>query len=403
MARKRVKIDLLSERSQIFGESAWSVVASESVPLELHGTHKAIRERIRVACPSTPGVYGMLSQEGHVDYVGMSCSLPKRLQSYFSATRRRRKETRIRQRAHGLLWQSVPHEILARLRERELIRRFRPALNVQGQPVQMQIGYIIAVDQNAPSLQLVEEIPKRHVGIWGPLPLNSFTKNAVEQLNLFFGLRDCSKQTLMQFQGEQSDPQAVPPACLRADLQTCLSPCLGGCTRTEYDTALRAVHRFLNGSTGRHLSTLEKHMRQASADQHFEKAAKLRDRIVAFEYVDNHLRRFHDWSSRASFVYRMDSAIDQSELWMIVVRGVILDVVSQPQTPEMKRLIAQRIESAVKQTLGRAKNRNLSQPGDFEAARILFRWFRKHPEEKTRQLTLPQALTHCTRRTKHAS
>lgn len=403
MARKRVEIESLAKRSDLFEKSDWSQGLGVASYTQLHGTRKAIRERIREECPPLPGVYGMLSSEGHVVYVGMSSQLPKRLQSYFSTTTNRKKETRIRRHAVGVLWQPTAHPFLAQLRERQLIGRFHPPLNIQGQPVKMRTGYIIANLNEAPSFQLVTEIPKTHGGVWGPIPYHSFSIAAIEQLNLHYGLRDCSKNTAMQFKEEQEGEILSPPSCLRIDLQTCLRPCLGACSRKEYTSAFDSAKRFLNGQTKKLFNDLQKQMQSAASDRHFEKAAKLRDRAKAFEQIDNHLRRFHDWSSQASFVYRLDSEIDQQELWLIVIRGIIIDLINKPKSVQEKESASLLIASAKQQLNGNAATKNVSQPGEFETARSLFHWFNKFPEEVKRQYSLKKAVSLCTRHLKDAS
>lgn len=403
MARKRVSIKSLDHRRQFFATANWSEGVGEVQYTELHGTQKSIRERIRNECPNTPGVYGMLSSEGHVVYVGMSNQLPKRLQSYFSSSTTRKKETRVRRHAVGVLWQPLAHPFLAKVRERQLIGRFQPPLNVVGHPVRMKTGYVVANLEDAPFLQLVAEIPKQHAGVWGPIPHNNFSKTCVNELNLHFGLRDCPKQTVMQFSDEPSMQNVQLPTCLRIELQTCLKPCLGGCSRVEYANALEDAQQFLSGKAKQVFADLDQEMRAAAASKRFEIAAKLRDRVAAFEYLDNHLRRFHDWSSRASFIYRIDSELSQHELWLVVVRGVIADLVKQPQTPEEKERLSTLIEKAKRQFDGNAAARHVSQPGEFETARALFHWFRKYPEEKKRQHSLRKALSICNKKLRSAS
>jgi len=403
MARKRVTIKLLPQICSKFGQSEWAEVSTEVLSVPLDGTLKAIRERIRTHCPQLPGVYGMVNEAGHVVYVGMSTSLQKRLLTYFSSAGAKKKETRIRRRAVCLVWQTIPHGLIARLRERELIRQFRPELNVQGHPVRMKIGYVIATEQEAESFQLVTKIPKHHAGVWGPLPFNKLTTSAVEHLNLHFGLRDCPKQTRMQFREDEQIQSEVPVTCLRAEMKTCLSPCIGGCSRKQYRTAFNRAQTFLSGRSAKIFGEIEQQMLAAAKDRQFERAAKLRDRAKAFHYVSDHLRRFHDWTSQANFVYQVNSKMDEQTLWIIIVRGLIVDVLQRPQTEDEKQATAALINSAQEQFSGSSSTRNISQPGDFEAARILFRWFRKYPAEKKQQLTLKKALKHCTSLKKQAS
>ncbi len=392
MARKQVNVETLPQLTSMFDECGWAAVSSDVNWFSFHGTLRSMRERVRSSFPEYPGVYAMVNAQGHVVYVGMSKQLPKRLQTYFSSTTKRKKESWIRRTAVGFLWQPFPHPLLARLRERELIRRFRPMINVQGHPVQMKVGYIVATQQTAESFQLVTEIPKQHAGIWGPVPVKQLTKSAVEELNIQFGLRDCPKRTAMYFNGDKQAPDTVPITCMRAELKTCLAPCLGSCTEGKYQRAFKSAKSFLSGRSQKVFSQIEEEMTKVALNRQFELAARLRDRTKGFRYVNDHLRRFHDWSSRANFVYPVQCELSQAELWVIVVRGIIVDVVPTPKETEDRTQVASMIETSRKQLSGESAKRNVSEPGDFEAARILFRWFQKESDETQKQFSLTQAL-----------
>ena len=85
-------------------------------------------------CPLTPGVYGWLDSNEQICYVGKSKSLRKRLLSYFAKTPNDSKAERIRNHSRRLVWEPMADELLALIREQELIYRWRPDFNTQGQP-----------------------------------------------------------------------------------------------------------------------------------------------------------------------------------------------------------------------------------------------------------------------------
>lgn len=403
MARKRLQFEFLPKLCLQLAESALPAEFAEVRSLSLHGTQQSIRERIREECPAVPGVYGMLNEEGHVFYVGMSYSLPSRLQNYFSKSRHRRREGRIRRKARGLVWQPLPHPLVARIRERELIRRIRPEVNVMGQPDGLRVGYIVTVNQSAPSFELLMEVPSEHGGVWGPIPFSKKMQAAVESINLQFGLRDCPRQTLMQFRGETSGEMQTPPACLRADLGTCLAPCAAGCSRRQYDQAFKKAKRFLDGQSQQVLQDLQQEMLAASEKQLFERAGRLRDRFQVFTSLSRTLRRFHDWSHRASFVYPLDATPLSEAQWLIVVRGRVRSIEPVPETESARNAMIDFIEAEQRMASGKESQRRIVVPGEFEAARLMYRWFRKYPEEQQRQLTLKRAISQCRRQKRRAS
>lgn len=392
----------LDKLVSIFGEPGFAVSRQPVSSLGFAGRLRTTRQQIRERCPPGPGVYAMVNTEGHVNYIGMSKSLSKRLQSYFTRQRSRRKESAIRRSACVVIWQSIDHELLAKLRERELIRRFRPVWNVQGHPTQLKTGYIIETQQSAPSFRLVSSIPSRHGGVWGPIPVHRRSFSAVEQLNIHCGLRDCPNSTPMQF-ADAPVNEALAPACLRADLLTCLRPCLGGCSQLEYASAVNKGRDFLSGKSIEITREVHGQMVAAAGAKQFEIAAKLRDRLTGLQYLYERLRRFHDWAASANFVYVCQSELTSAELWIVVIRGIVSTVVPRPVSPEDKQSVRSRLEDAQLKAEGDCEDISVAKPGEFEAARLLYRWFRKHPDEVPKQLRYKKVIQKCRQSQSRAS
>src|ERR1700731_1903084 len=113
-------------------------------PLEaIHGHRPSrLREKVRKRCPRKPGVYGMVDATGELIYVGKAKCLRSRLLSYFRPNSRDPKAGRILGQTRTLVWEPAPNEFAALLRELELIRRWRPRCNVQGQPTRYRRTYV---------------------------------------------------------------------------------------------------------------------------------------------------------------------------------------------------------------------------------------------------------------------
>src|SRR5207244_2277738 len=101
-----------------------------------------LRSRVRQECPRRPGVYGMVNVNGELIYVGKAKCLRARLLSYFRPNSRDPKAGRIVAQTGTLVWEEAPSEFAALLRELELIRRWRPRCNVQGQPQRHRRAYV---------------------------------------------------------------------------------------------------------------------------------------------------------------------------------------------------------------------------------------------------------------------
>lgn len=392
--RKRSTNDSLTATPDLFASSRYQPALGPAVSLSLQGSRRDIRRSLRAECPPAPGVYGIADAQGQLIYVGMSRRLQRRLLTYFSSQARRKKEARLGRRAVTLIWQPAAHELIARLRERELIRRLRPEANIQGLPTRMNLGYLVMSDHEAAGFQLLPRIPKTHSGAWGPVPITGFVRSAVEALNHQFGLRDCPRDTPMLFQGE-SRPGVEPMPCLRADLGTCLSPCVGGCTRRTYERAVSAARAFLEGESESVLRELERQMAAAVADRNYERAARCRDRLASLSRLNLHLRRFHDWRCRAHFVYPLESEFDGTPLWLIIVRGDVQTIVRRPSSKPEKAAVLALLEASDRQRQGRQGEALITGPDEFAAGRILFRWFRLHDTEKDHRLSFSRVRRIC--------
>ena len=154
-------------------------------------------------CPLTPGVYGWLDSLGQICYVGKSKSLRKRLLSYFAKTPADKKAERIRQHSKRLVWEPVSGELLALIREQELIYRWRPDFNTQGQPTRRQPAFVCIGDGPAPNAIFTRRLNRKMTHVFGPIAGTGQLRAAVESLNQVFRLRDCPDKTQFEFNNQQ--------------------------------------------------------------------------------------------------------------------------------------------------------------------------------------------------------
>src|SRR5690606_20930388 len=102
-----------------------------------------------------------------------------------------RKEQRIAARARQLVWEPAGHELLALLREQELIRRYGPEMNVRGRR-RRRLVYVFLSVADAPRFSVAANLPKACRHHWGPVVRTGGLLRAVEFLNRHFRLPDCS-------------------------------------------------------------------------------------------------------------------------------------------------------------------------------------------------------------------
>src|SRR5207248_6749812 len=165
-------------------------------------------------------------------------SLRARLLSYFRANSRDPKAGRIVRHTCTLVWERAENEFAALLRELELIQLFRPRFNVLGQPGRQRYFYVCLGRPPAPYAYVAREPAAKDLGSYGPFVGRGAADQAVRRLNDVFRLRDCPAGEPVLFADQRElFPAARGAKCLRYELDTCLGPCGGFCTRRDYAAA----------------------------------------------------------------------------------------------------------------------------------------------------------------------
>jgi excinuclease ABC subunit C len=352
----------------------------------------ALRARLRLLCPRRPGVYGMVDPRGALIYVGKAKCLRTRLLSYFRANSRDPKAGRILDHTRAIVWEYAQSEFAALLRELELIRRWKPAYNVQGLPGRRRPTYIGLGRKPAPYLFVTRQPPADVVACYGPLHGGQRVADAVRRLNDLFRLRDCEQSQKMHFadQGELF-PVLRPAGCLRYEIGTCSGPCAAGVSLAGYGRQVGAARAFLDGAGASVLRTLEREMAAAAESLAFERAAALRDKLDAIRWLSDRLA----WLQRArlehTFVYPVTGQ-DARTLWYLIHRGRVRAVVPAPRDAAARQAARTAIE-AVFAPDGRDGG---PVPADqMDHILLVAGWFRKHEDERQRLLSPADARAVC--------
>ncbi|MFM7152435.1 MAG: GIY-YIG nuclease family protein [Gemmataceae bacterium] len=338
----------------------------------------ALRAAIRRNCPRLPGVYGMINRTGELIYVGKAKLLRTRLLGYFLRGNRRQKPGRIVREAVRITWEIAPNEFSALLRELELIRRFQPRLNVQGQPQRLRRAYLCLGRRPAPHAFAACKPPRSAELCFGPFPGLLRTQQAARVLNDLFQLRDCPQQQKMDF-GNQSElfPIIRPAGCLRLDIGHCSGPCAGRCTREDYERQFQSLVAFLRDEDISPLEDLQNQERQAAGELLFERAAILNERVQSLLWLRHHLARLRQALSQ-SFIYPVRNH-DGQESHILIHHGSVQAVLTPGDllspTTALNRLdvaFQKPIDCDVPFTQG------------IDVVLLVASWFRRFPGERER-------------------
>ena len=361
--------------------------------LDVIGDARTMRHQLRAVCPAAPGVYGLIDAAGELMYVGKAKSLRHRLLHYFATGEIDEKARLLGHRAAQIVWERLSHEFSALVRELELIRRFRPRCNVQGQPGRLRRGYLCVGPAPAARIYLAPTIPHSAAQVYGPLSIGRRMRRAVEQLNMVFRLRDCAADVTMVFpEASGVVDRPLEPQCPRVEMGLCLGPCAGRTSQAEYDQAVRAAQAFLAGRDSAMLAHLEAVMTRAATERQFERAAWCRDTLAALQMLQQQAQRacaVQDWT----WIYAPPVPRGR-RTWHLLRRGVPVGAVRQPQNVEQARRALVQIQTLLE---GESLSEVTSERESLPYALLAARWFHQAPQELTYTLSVHAGRAHCLR------
>lgn len=227
--------------------------------------------------PAAPGVYLYRDAEGTVLYVGKAKDLRKRVRQYFTRGQHQRTALFLP------LIESVEtivagSEKEALLLENTLIKRYRPAFNVDMKDDKSYPCFKVTVREDYPRLEITRKLEDDGSLYFGPFTDAGAARSTLSWLERAFPLRRCRKKS----PGGRGRPGRP---CLDFQMGRCLGPCGGEVTREEYGRIVDELLDFLRGNGRKVITSLQKRMEEASTATMYEEAANLRDRISAIRTV----------------------------------------------------------------------------------------------------------------------
>lgn len=243
--------------------------------------------------PDVPGVYLIRDAVGRVVYVGKARSLKQRIRYYLAEKGASPRLRALQAQMRDLECIVTDSEVEALILECTLIKEHRPRYNVNLKD-DKDYPYLRLTGELYPRLQYLRLSQKEKKGrqkrpaaaslpererFFGPYTNARAVHETVRLLGKIFPLRRC-RQPL------DGRPGPERP-CLNFQMRRCLAPCRGGETvpPEEYARLAGRVALFLEGRQRELEQDLDRKMREAAAEQAFERAAALRDQLQALRRV----------------------------------------------------------------------------------------------------------------------
>lgn len=227
--------------------------------------------------PTGPGVYLFRSARGRVLYVGKASNLRSRVRSYLRAggDGRLRMPAMIEQAAdvECVVTPSVKDALLL---ENELIKRHKPPFNVRLRDDKQYLAMRLDPREPWPRLTPVRRFRDDGAAYFGPYTSSQALREALSNLRRIFPLRSCSDPVFRDY-ARRGRP------CIEFEMKRCLAPCVGRVDEATYAELVAGTALFLRGRSDELLRDLRGRMAAAAADERFEEAARLRDRVAAVE------------------------------------------------------------------------------------------------------------------------
>ncbi|MGY2077331.1 DEDD exonuclease domain-containing protein [Blastococcus sp. SYSU DS0828] len=222
------------------------------------------------AVPSGPGVYLFRGPGDEPLYVGTSSDLRSRVRSYFTSGEQRSRITEMVGLAQRVEPIPCAHALEAAVRELRLIARHKPRYNRRSRFPERAL-WVRLTDEPFPRLSVVRRV-RPDAGVFlGPFPDRRAADAAVAAVHEVLPLRQCTARL---------SPRTPVNACALADMGRCGAPCTGAQSVPEY-AGVAAVFAAAVGHDPRPLlAPLLDRVERLAAEERYEDAAVLRDRVA---------------------------------------------------------------------------------------------------------------------------
>ena len=223
--------------------------------------------------PNRPGVYVMRDKDDNIIYVGKAISLKNRVRQYFRKTNKTERIKKMVSLIDHFEYIVVDNEAEALILECNLIKKNRPKFNVLLKDDKTYPYIKIDMKSDYPGVFITRRVVNDGSKYFGPYANPGSAKEMIDFIKGKYKIRQC--RTLK----ERTRP------CLNYHIGRCLAPCMGYVTKEEYGEQIKEIIDLLDGKIDKIIKELKEDMKEASTKLDYEKAAMIRDKILAIERV----------------------------------------------------------------------------------------------------------------------
>ena len=256
----------------------------------------------------------MKDAAGKVIYIGKARNLRKRLVSHF------KNSGQLNSKA-GILASKISDidtvitrtEKEALILESNLIKRYKPRYNVVLKDDKRYPSLRIDLKEKYPNFSIVRKIGKDNALYFGPFASAHGVRETLRTINKTIKLRKCKDR----------DFKTRTRPCLHCQMDGCLAPCCLDVDPAVYGEQVNEAIMFLKGRTPDLIRKVKKQMESCAREQAFERAARLRDKIISLERtIEKQIAVTTDFKDRD--VFAIARSAECSVVTVLSVKGGFL-------------------------------------------------------------------------------
>ena len=223
--------------------------------------------------PQKPGVYIMHDKNDNIIYVGKAISLKRRVTSYFRKTNKTQRIKNMVKLIDHFEYIVCDNEAEALILECNLIKKNMPKFNVLLKDDKTYPYIKINVKDDFPNIYITRRLLNDGARYFGPYANAGAAKEMCEFIKSKFKIRQCKA-----FKYKDR-------ACLNYHIKKCSGPCMGYISKEEYRKQINQIISILEGKVDNVQKELKAEMEIASQKMEYEKAAMIRDELIATERI----------------------------------------------------------------------------------------------------------------------
>lgn len=230
--------------------------------------------------PDTCGVYfffdlvatGDADPTRRVLYVGKSVNLRRRVRTYFTASETRRRMDEMVRVSAGVDVVECATDLEAEIVELRFIEAHSPRYNRKSK-FPRKLHWLKVTTEAFPRLSVVRKVSSDGGTYLGPFRSREAVDDVSSALQDTFAIRRCT---------DRLSPRRPQSPCILAELGRCLSPCDGTVTPKAYAEVVGDLRAALAGDVRPVLAAARDRLVRLVAEERFEEAATVRQRLDAW-------------------------------------------------------------------------------------------------------------------------